>query len=91
MKKLPKLSIISLFIVACLTFSLFGCSSSGDDSADDPQKTFLEKFDGTLWKSESRDWYLYFENSESNPLSIYSGPIPGDPDDCLLAYEIRGI
>ena len=89
MKNLPKLSIIPLFIVTCLTFSLFDCSSSDDDSTDNLQKTFLEKFDSTLWKSESLDWYIYFENSESNALSIYSGIEQGGLDDCywLTRFE----
>lgn len=73
MKRLPKLSIVSLFIVAFFTFSFLSCSSSDNDSTNDSQKTFLEKFDGTLWKQEGTvtDRYIYFEKTEANAVSVY--------------------
>ena len=60
-------------IIILLIFLLPLVSCGGDEGIDDPQtQTFLEKYEGTVWKAEvdtNNHFYLKFNNSSTKPIS----------------------
>ncbi|MDA1319165.1 MAG: hypothetical protein O3C53_08300 [Bacteroidetes bacterium] len=59
------------------TILVFACSS--DDSSDNSNQTFLERYDGVVWQSDDEDTLTIIDNDNYSWKNVFNG-------DCRVFY-----
>ncbi|MDA0316543.1 MAG: hypothetical protein O2978_03465, partial [Bacteroidetes bacterium] len=53
------------------TILVFACSS--DDSSDNSNQTFLERYDGVVWQSDDEDTLTIIDNDNYSWKNVFNG------------------